>query len=113
MPEATVAGFVEPNDEVANEVAANLKLKRFHSVAAIAKEIDCAVVATPTTTHFDVARELLEAGVDVMIEKPITASADDARRLIELAKERGRVIQVGHVERYNPAIAAAAPLLHD
>lgn len=113
MPEAQAVGFVEMNDAVASEVETNLKLKRFDSVAAIAKELDCAVVATPTTTHFDVARELLEAGVDVMIEKPITASADDARRLIELAKDRGRIIQVGHVERYNPAIVAAAPLLGD
>jgi len=106
-------GFVETNDAVAAEVAENLKLRRFESVAALAKEIDCAVVATPTTTHFDVARELLEAGVDVMIEKPITASADDARRLIDIARERGRIIQVGHVERYNPAIVAAEPFLHD
>jgi len=113
MPEAQAVGFVERSDEVASEVETNLKLKRYESVAAIANEIDCAVVATPTTTHFDVARELLEAGVDVMIEKPITASADDARRLIDIAKERGRIIQVGHVERYNPGIVAAAPLLHD
>jgi len=106
-------GFVETSDAIAAEVEENLKLRRFESVAALAKEIDCAVVATPTITHFDVARELLEAGVDVMIEKPITASADDARRLIDVANERGRIIQVGHVERYNPAIVAAAPLLHD
>jgi predicted dehydrogenase len=106
-------GFVETSDTVAAEVEANLKLKRFDSVAALAKEIDCAVVATPTVTHFDVARELLEAGVDVMIEKPITASADDARKLIAIANERGRIIQVGHVERYNPAIVAAAPFIGD
>jgi predicted dehydrogenase len=106
-------GFVETSDAIAAEVEENLKLRRFESVAALAKEIDCAVVATPTITHFDVARELLVAGVDVMIEKPITASADDARRLIDIAKERGRIIQVGHVERYNPAIVAVAPLLHD
>jgi predicted dehydrogenase len=106
-------GFVETNDAIAAEVQENLKLRRFESVAALAKEIDCAVVATPTTSHFDIAQELLEAGVDVMIEKPITASADDARRLIEIAKERGRIIQVGHVERYNPAIVAAEPFLKD
>jgi len=106
-------GFVETNDAIAAEVQENLKLRRFESVAALAQEIDCAVVATPTTTHFDIARELLEAGVDVMIEKPITASADDARKLIEIAKERGRIIQVGHVERYNPAIVAAEPFLND
>jgi predicted dehydrogenase len=113
IPEATAVGFVEPNDEVANEVATNLKLKRFDSVAAMASEIDCAVVATPTTLHHDVARELLEANVDVMIEKPITRTADEARALIALAKERGRIIQVGHVERYNPAVTAIAGLVHD
>src|SRR5205807_8955512 len=82
------------------------------SVAALAKEIDCAVVATPTVTHFDVTRELIEANCDVMIEKPITPTADDAQRLIEIAAARGRILQIGHVERYNPAIQAVAPLLH-
>ena len=88
-----------------------LKLKRFDSVAALAREIDCAVVATPTTTHFDVARELLEAGCDVMVEKPITPTVDDARRLIDIANASNRILQVGHVERYNPAIIAVAPIL--
>jgi len=113
IPEAAVAGFVELNDEVANEVASGLNLKRFDSVAALAKEIDCAVVATPTTTHYDVARQLLEAGVDVMIEKPITPTPAEARKLIDLAQSRGRIIQVGHVERYNPAVTAIAGLVRD
>ena len=110
-PEAQFVGFVEPNDAVAAEVESNLKLKRFDSVAALAREIECAVVATPTTTHFDVARELLESGADVMIEKPITATVEEAQRLIELAAKHDRVVQVGHVERYNPAIAAVASLV--
>lgn len=108
IPEAQVVGFVEPGDDIAAEVEAALKIRRHASVAALAKEIDCAVVATPTTTHYDIARELLEAGVDVMIEKPITATAAQARSLIELATAKGRLIQVGHVERYNPAIVAIA-----
>jgi len=112
MPEADVIGFVETDDAVAAELAENLKLKRFDSVAALAREIDCAVVATPTMTHFDIARELLEAGCDVMVEKPITPSADEARRLIDLAASRQRILQVGHVERYNPAIIAAEPFIH-
>jgi predicted dehydrogenase len=111
IPDATMAGFVEPNDAIAAEVVETLKLKRFDSVATLAKEIDCAVVATPTTSHFEVARELLEAGVDVMVEKPITATADEAHRLIDLAAKHGRIVQVGHVERYNPAIAAVASLV--
>jgi predicted dehydrogenase len=111
MPEAEVAGFVETSDAIAAEVSEGLTLKRFDSVAALAAAVDCAIVATPTVTHFDVARELIEAGCDVMVEKPITPDVEDARRLIELAAARGRILQVGHVERYNPAIAAVAPLL--
>jgi predicted dehydrogenase len=111
IPEATVVGFVEPNDEVAAEVESSLNLPRFASVAALAKEIECAVVATPTTTHGDVATQLLESGCDVMIEKPITATVGEARSLIDLAARNGRLIQVGHVERYNPAIMAVAELV--
>ena len=113
IPDANVVGFVEPNDTVAAEVESSLKLKRFRTVAELASQIDCAVVATPTTTHFDVARQLLEAGVDVMIEKPITATGDEARALLDLAARKKRVVQVGHVERYNPAIAAVAELVRN
>jgi len=110
VPEATAVGFVEPSDSCAAEIEAGLKLKRYESVAALAKDVDAAIVATPTTTHFEVARELLEAGCDVMVEKPITATVDEAQRLIDLAAERGRILQVGHVERYNPAIVAIADM---
>jgi predicted dehydrogenase len=113
MPEAEVAGFVEVVDSVASEVSRTLGLRRFDSVAALAREVDCAVVATPTSTHFDVARELIDAGRDVLVEKPVTADVDQGRRLIDIAKKKKRILQVGHVERYNPAIAAVAPLLHD
>lgn len=111
IAEANVVGFVEPSDAVAAEVESSLRIKRFETVAALAKEIDCAVVATPTTTHYDVAVELLEAGCDVMIEKPITATVEEARKLNALAAQRGRIVQVGHVERYNPAIVAVADLV--
>ncbi|HEX8411057.1 MAG TPA: Gfo/Idh/MocA family oxidoreductase [Thermoanaerobaculia bacterium] len=111
IAEAEVVGFVEPNDRVAAEVESTLGLRRFLRVSELAEEIDCAIVATPTVAHFDVARELLEAGVDVMIEKPITATAKQARQLIALAEKHDRLIQVGHVERYNPAIVAVAELV--
>ena len=113
MPEAEVVGFVEPNDAIAADVASSLNLTRVASVEALAGKIDCAVVATPTVLHAEVASALLRAGCDVMIEKPITATPADAAALIALAKEHGRIIQVGHVERYNPAVLAAAPLLRD
>jgi predicted dehydrogenase len=113
IPAATMVGFVETNDETANAVAAKHNLRRFDSVSALAAQVDCAVVSTSTVAHFDVARELLEAGRDVMIEKPITVIAQDAQRLVDLAAARGRILQVGHVERYNPAVQAVAPLLHE
>ncbi|HSP35657.1 MAG TPA: Gfo/Idh/MocA family oxidoreductase, partial [Thermoanaerobaculia bacterium] len=108
MPEADVVGFVEPNDAVAGELASALKIERLASIGELAKRADCAVVATPTVAHYEVARELLEAGCDVLIEKPITAKADDAKRLIDVAARQNRIVQVGHVERYNPAIVAVA-----
>jgi predicted dehydrogenase len=113
MPEVTAAGFVEPSDEVAAEISKNLGLKRFASVAELAGEIDAAVVATPTTLHFEVAAQLLESGCDVMVEKPITATVDEARRLIDLAAHRSQIIQVGHVERYNPAVMAVSSIVRD
>jgi len=108
MPEATVVGFVDPRDEAAAEVTSTLNIRRFDSVAALKSEIDAAVVATPTTSHLAVAGELLEAGVDVMVEKPIAATVADAQKLIDIARQHDRVLQVGHVERYNPAITAIA-----
>ena len=113
MPEATVVGFVETNDESAAAVESSLGLKRIGSVSELAQQVECAVIATPTITHHDVARELIEAGCDVLIEKPITATADEAEKLVALAAARGRVIQVGHVERYNPAIVAVAELVSE
>ncbi len=110
---ARIVGFVDVNDAVAREVSSAFNIPRFDSVAALAREIDCAVVATPTTTHFAVARELIEAGRDVLVEKPITADPADGQRLVDLAADRKRILQVGHVERYNPAITAVAPLLRD
>ncbi len=111
IPGATVAGFVEPNDEIAADVSSALGIERVASVAELAANADCAVVATPTVAHFDVARELLEAGCDVMVEKPVTSTADEARRLIGIARKHDRIVQVGHVERYNPAIVAVADLV--
>ncbi|HET7437574.1 MAG TPA: Gfo/Idh/MocA family oxidoreductase [Thermoanaerobaculia bacterium] len=113
MPEARVVGFVEPNATIAAQIESDLKITRFDDARKLASEIDCAVIATPTTSHFEVAKDLLNAGVDVLIEKPITATTDEARELIELAAQKNRVVQVGHVERYNPAITAVADLVRN
>jgi len=113
MPEVELIGLVDLDDEAADRVSQALGIRRFPSVDALARDIDCAVVATPTTSHAAVASELLEAGCDVLIEKPITTGIEEAQLLIELAASRERIIQVGHVERYNPAVTAIAGLVAD
>lgn len=113
MPEAEVIGFVETSDTCAAEVEQILKLRRFRSVGELAAAVECAVVATPTVMHGEVAHVLLDAGCDVLIEKPIAATVAEARQLIDRANAKGRIIQVGHVERYNPAIQAIAPIVRE
>jgi predicted dehydrogenase len=109
IPEADLVGFVETRDDVAAEIQQAFNIRRFGSVAELSSEIQAAVVATPTVSHADVATELLQSGRHVMIEKPIAAKPEEAQKLIDLAQRRGLIVQVGHVERYNPAIVAAAP----
>lgn len=111
MPEVEHVGFLEPRDEIAAEVERALGLRRWTSLPELAGKIDCAVVATTTDAHAEIATALIERGVDVMIEKPITATLEEGRRLVALAADRGRILQVGHVERYNPAIVAAVPFV--
>lgn len=108
-----VVGFVETDDAIAAEVEKTYSLKRYPDAAALALDVECAVISTPTVSHASVAGIFLGAGCDVMIEKPITAGPEEARALIELARTSGRIIQVGHVERYNPAIVAVADLVRN
>src|SRR5262249_57289292 len=68
--------------------------------------VDCASVAVPTPQHHSVTRDLLLAGVDVLVEKPLTTTIEDGKALVELAVRGGRVLQVGHLERFNPAMRA-------
>ena len=104
MPEVEVVGFVERTDATASEVTATLGIRRFESVRQLAAECDAVVIAAITIAHAEIAAECLEAGCDVLIEKPITATPQEARELIRIANDKSRLIQVGHVERYNPAI---------
>jgi predicted dehydrogenase len=76
------------------------------SMESILGQVDAAIVATPTVTHEAIATTLLEAGIDVLVEKPIADSSAAGERLGRLAEERGRILQVGHLERFNPAILA-------
>jgi predicted dehydrogenase len=79
---------------------------------AAGEQVEAASVCVPTSAHFATALNLLEKGIDLLIEKPIAASTEEADRLISVADRLGRIIQVGHLERFNPAVTAIEPLLN-
>ncbi|MFI4874587.1 MAG: Gfo/Idh/MocA family oxidoreductase [Blastopirellula sp. JB062] len=103
-----LVAIVDPIAAAREASAAENEVAAYAAHHEIVDQIDAAIIATPTQYHFEVAADLLTRGVDLLIEKPITLSATDADRLIRLAKEHNRVLQVGHVERFNPAFVAAA-----
>ena len=104
-------GVVDSNRETREQVAGELGTVAFADHRALIGKVDAVSVATPTPAHFAIARELLEGGAHVLVEKPITETTVEARALIELARARGRILPVGHLERFNAAILAAEPHL--
>jgi len=113
QPGVTLVAVVDPDPAARRVVTEELKLAAVDHYHELIGQIDAAIVATPTTLHHVVSRELLEHDIHLLIEKPITATSHDADELVELAAERGLTLQVGHVERFNPALAAASPYLRD
>lgn len=98
------AGVFDVNTEKRNEVAAKYKVRSFDSMDALFAAADAVSIATVTTTHYEVAKLALHAGKHVLIEKPITSTLAEADELIALAQQKNAYIQVGHIERFNPAI---------
>jgi predicted dehydrogenase len=103
---AELTAVVDTDAARAAEVAAQYQSRPLTSPRELCGLVDAAVVAVPTTAHEAVAVPLLEAGIDVLVEKPIAPDVASATRLIEAAENHGRVLQVGHVERFNPAVLA-------
>ena len=111
LPGVELVGIHDKNAERAAEVAREFGLRILPGLEAVAEQAQASVVATPTSSHAEIASFLLERGLDVMIEKPITASLREADDLLALARAGGRIVQVGHVERYNPAVEAALAMV--
>jgi predicted dehydrogenase len=109
-----LVGVVDPNLDRADSVAREFGCRAFGSVDQLLttrSEVSAASVAAPTIHHLKVASTLMKAGVDVLIEKPLAASLKEADELVELAAAHKRIAQVGHLERFNPAVRATFPLL--
>ena len=106
LPEAELVGVVDRDPERAAAIAARHGCRVFADVEGLAAEVEAVSVAVPTVDHLAVARTLLEAGRHVLVEKPIASTLEEADALIALAAGRDLRLQVGHVERFNPALEA-------
>ena len=107
-----LVGIVDTNAERARSIAAEFGTRTFPNLDALAAAgIDAVSVAVPTKEHATVGCRLLDAGIDVLVEKPMAASIEDADRLLASATRTARILQVGHVERFNPAVAAAQQII--
>lgn len=109
-----LAGVVDSDLPRADVVAKEFGCRSFGSIQQLTtthSEIQAASIAVPTIQHLEVGRALMEAGIDVLIEKPVAASLAEAEELIAMAQRLGRIAQVGHLERFNPAVRATASLV--
>lgn len=107
-----VVGFYDPNESLAQQVAEERGLHAFPSVEALVAAVDVVDIVTPTLSHFDCARQALMAGKHLFIEKPVTHTLEEADTLLRIHQNAGTKVQVGHVERFNPAFRVAKEALN-
>lgn len=100
-------GFFDPSDENAEKAISEFDVQRFSSMDSLLEAVDCIDIVTPTIAHFDCASAALRKSKHVFIEKPVTQTVEEGRKLVALAQEAGVKVQVGHVERFNPAFQQA------
>jgi len=111
LPDCELAAVYDTNPDSAREIAEKYGTRAVASLEEFSDAIDAATIATPTPTHFAIAERLLLDGKHLLVEKPITETTGDARKLVELSQKTGRILQVGHVERFNPVMSKLEELL--
>jgi len=108
-----LVGVFDLDNERNRAVAESYGVKAFDSVGSLMEEVDAINIATPTTTHYDLAMKAIDKGLHILIEKPITNSVEEAQAILQAAKKKNLIVQVGHIERFNPAIQALPDILKD
>lgn len=106
LPEAELIGVYDIDKDRANQVAKEAGTKAYDSISSLLEDVDGVSIAVPTDLHFEVAKEVLAKGIPCLIEKPIAQNVEEADSLIRMAAENNTLIQVGHIERFNPAFRA-------
>lgn len=111
QPNAALVGVADVDSSRAAEVAAECQTQAFSDYRLLFGQVECVSIAVPTQLHHAVARDFLMHGIDVLVEKPLTATAAEGRELVEIAARAGRILQVGHLERFNPALRSLTGIL--
>ena len=111
LPNSHLVGVADPSAKARSSVAAELGVAAYADYRELLGHVDAVSIVTPTPMHFEVARNFLDAGASVLVEKPMTVTVAEAESLIELARRANRVLQVGHLERFNAAVQAVQPSL--
>ncbi len=111
LPNVELMGVVDPDRARGEQVAQKLRTRAFTDASQLLGDVDAVSIAVPTVHHYPIARQFLDAGVHVLLEKPITVTLEQADELIAIAERKQVVLQVGHIERFNPAITSVKPLL--
>ncbi len=111
IPAANLTGVFDIDSRRAEEVAAEFHTRAFSSFESLLEKVDALSIVTPTTTHYDFARQALKNGKHIFLEKPITESVEQGEELVDMAQKEHLKIQVGHIERFNPAILALENIL--
>lgn len=111
VPQARLTHIVDPDSQAGRQVADRFGAAYASDYREVVRSIDAAVVAVPTPLHLEIVLDLLESGVHVLVEKPIAMTSQQGRDMVGAAKSAGRVLAVGHVERFNPVLLELVPLL--
>ena len=111
LPGSTLVGVCDPQANARDAVAAELKVAAFGDYRELLGKVDAVSIVTPTPLHFDVAKAFLQSGASVLVEKPMTVTVAEGEALVQIARDAKRILQVGHLERFNAAVQAVQPTL--
>jgi predicted dehydrogenase len=111
LPNSQLIGIADPSAAAREAVAAELKVPAHADYRDLLGKVDAVSIVTPTPLHYDVAKAFLESGASVLVEKPMTVTTAEGEQLVEIAGQTKRILQVGHLERFNAAVLAVQPTL--
>jgi predicted dehydrogenase len=112
MPEADLVGVFDEDVARTEQTAKEFQARAFRNIEELKGNVEAATVAVPTVAHAELGCRLMEMGIDVLVEKPMASTVKEADALLEAAKRYKRILQVGHVERFNPAVLAVEPVVN-